>query len=722
MKVKHEIKSQLAKLLATEDLIVEHKNVQTAQFEVRTRVLTLPNWDKASNNVYDSLVAHEVGHALYTPDRDWWKEKNIPHSFMNIVEDVRIEKLMKRRYAGLAKTFYNGYNELNDEDFFDIDGKDLTDFNLADRVNLYFKIGAWNDISFSDTETSIVDLIRNAETFDETLSAAEALYNYCKAEIENKQKEEIDSISGNSIEGGGNSTSDNDDSDEFAVPDADTDASMEDGSSDDVDNTGMDSGGGSLGGETSDEPEVETAQSLDDALKNLTNLYDGQETVYVELPKINLKKVVIDNKVIHTNLRTSWTQQQEEWEKMLEDRKYHVYDIFNDVDQEYVKFKRSAQKEVNYLVKEFECKKAASSYARATTSKTGVLDCTKLHTYKYNEDLFKKVTTLAEGKNHGLVFVLDWSGSMCDVMLDTLKQLYNLLWFCKKVNIPFEVYAFTNEHPPAEGEYHRLAYEKKEGLAFVPECFSMMNLFTSKVKGKELEVQMKDIFRLASAFGHQVYTQYHIPIGMGLSGTPLNESIVALHQIIPQFKNENNVEKVQCVILTDGESAPIKYSKEFQRDYEDEPWFGTQYMSDKCVLRNRKTGHTYSCAGLGHWADVTDLMLQDIRQSFPSVNFIGIRVLGNRDASQFLRRYTGYDEGNGYENMMKIWKKEKSFTIKTSGYHSYFGLSSNALANEDEFEVKQDATKAQIKRAFVKSLRGKKMNKKILGEFIELVV
>ena len=722
MTVKHEIKSQLAKLLATEDLIVEHKQVETAQFNVHTRVLTLPKWDYASNNVYDALVAHEVGHALYTPDRNWLEEIKMPPSFVNIVEDVRIEKLMKRRYAGLAKTFFTGYNELNDKDFFEIDGKDLTNFNLADRVNLYFKVGVWNDISFSDAETPIVRLIENAETFDETLSAAEALYHFCKEEIQNKQKEEIDSISGDSIEGGGNSPSDNDDNNEFAVPDADTDASMEDGYSDDVDNTGVDSGGGSLGGETFDEPEVETAQSLDDALKNLTNLYDGKETHYIELPKLNLKKVVIDNKVIHNNLRTSWTQQQEEWKKMLEDRKYHVYDIFNDVDEAYVKFKRSAQKEVNYLVKEFECKKAASSYARATISKTGVLDCTKLHTYKYNEDLFKKVTTLAEGKNHGLVFVLDWSGSMNEVLLDTIKQLYNLLWFCKKVNIPFEVYAFTNEHPPTEGEYHKLAYEKKEGLAFVPECFSMMNLFTSKVKGKELEVQMKDVFRLASAFGHQVYTQYHIPIGMNLSGTPLNESIVSLHQIIPQFKNENNVEKVQCVILTDGESAPIKYSKEFQRDYDDEPWMGTQYMSDRCVLRNRKTGHTYSCAGLGHWADVTDLMLQDIRQSFPSVNFIGIRVLGNRDAGQFLRRYTGYDEGNGYENMMKVWKKEKSFTIKTSGYHSYFGLSSSALANEDEFEVKQDATKAQIKRAFVKSLRGKKMNKKILGEFIELVV
>ena len=62
MVVKHEIKSQLAKLLATEDLIVEHKNVDTAQFNVHTRVLILPQWDRASNNVYDMLVGHEVGH------------------------------------------------------------------------------------------------------------------------------------------------------------------------------------------------------------------------------------------------------------------------------------------------------------------------------------------------------------------------------------------------------------------------------------------------------------------------------------------------------------------------------------------------------------------------------------------------------------------------------------------------------------------------------------
>ena len=305
---------------------------------------------------------------------------------------------------------------------------------------------------------------------------------------------------------------------------------------------------------------------------------------------------------------------------------------------------------------------------------------------------------------------------MQGVMTDTIKQLYNLLWFCKKVNIPFEVYAFTNSYPT---DYLKSSYDKREGLVLIEETFSLMNLFTSKVNNKDLEIQMKNIFRLSCAFSHDFYCPFHIPIGMNLSGTPLNEALITLHQILPQFKKENNLQKVQCVILTDGEGQPLRYSKKFQRHWESEGYMGSQYISDSCVIRNRRTGYTYSCEGMGYWADVTELLLKDLRQSFPNINFIGIRVLANRDASQFIRRYAEYEDS--YEKIMKVWRKEKAFSIKNSGYHTYFGLSSNALSNDDEFDVNDEATKAQIKRAFVKSLKTKKMNKKVLGEFIELV-
>ena len=189
MAVKHEIKSQLAKLLATEDLIVEHKHVETAQFDVHTRVLTLPEWEKASNTVYDMLVGHEVGHALFTPDEDWFLELKIPQQFVNIVEDARVEKLMKRKYPGLAKSFYNGYNELNSRDFFEINDEDLTTFNLADRANLYFKVGNFLPMVFSLAEKQIISVIEKSETFDDTLNAAQILYDYCADQQKEKERE-----------------------------------------------------------------------------------------------------------------------------------------------------------------------------------------------------------------------------------------------------------------------------------------------------------------------------------------------------------------------------------------------------------------------------------------------------------------------------------------------------------------------------------------------------
>jgi hypothetical protein len=712
MTVRHEIKSQLAKLLATEDLIVEHKKVETAQFNVHTRVLTLPMWEKASNIVYDLLVGHEVGHALYTPDEDWIEKVKVPPQFVNIVEDARIEKLMKRRYPGLAKTFFNGYKELAEDDFFQIADEKIDEMNLADRVNLWFKIGNFTDILIErGEETEIINQIADTETFPEVLIAAEALYKYCKQKQQEETKIQLDSLE--SQQSG------------FNQPASDF-SDQQEGENDQEQPGETDSYGGTaeqqkrpnvpVGGEKDEEPEVKTMDNLEEALKELVNR-DGYENVYLELPQLDLKKIVVPNAEIHNRCR-------DEWSNFIEGMGYQKELIFEIPDAQFNQFKRSAQKEVNYLVKEFECRKAADSYSRASTARTGVLDCSKLHTYKYNEDLFRKVTTLADGKNHGLVFVLDWSGSMCDVMLDTVKQLFNLVWFCKKVSIPFEVYAFTTEYPlvtydeQGKANLRELAYKKKDGLLQVGEWFSMMNLLTSKVNGKTLEEQMKNIYRLAYSYGRWTQTRYPVPTGLSLSGTPLNEALIALHQILPKFQKENKLQKVQCVVLTDGEACMIKYHREVQRHWEQEPFMGTAHIGPNAFLRDRKTGNTYSCDV--EWHGFTDILLRNLRDCFTDINFIGIRVLEGRDAGNFIRRYYGY-YGSDYEKVIAAWKKEKAFTIKKSGYHSYFGLSANALAQNSEFEVAEDATKSQIKSAFVKSLKSKKMNKKILGEFVELV-
>ena len=725
MTVRHEIKSQLAKLLATEDLMVEHKKVETACFNVHTRVLTLPMWE-ASSGVFDMLVGHEVGHALYTPDRNWLTEVKIPPQFVNVVEDVRIEKLMKRRYMGISKTFYRGYQELSDKDFFDLDGEDISEFSLADRANLYFKIGNFVEVPFSEKEMEIIRQIESCESFDDVLSAAETLYKFCKHQDEvNTNIDNLDTNQQNQQSSGGQNGGDMTPQDQH---DDSSDASDEVG--DDNFESEEPEEGESYGGtadkeEQQDNPTdppnippsgsggisdtVKTMDSLEQALKDLASMEGSEENVYLEIPAdLDIDKIVVPMNEIQETFNASW----EDYED----------DIFEVPDDLYAKFKRSAQKEVNYLVKEFECRKSADSYARATTARTGVLDCTKLHTYKFNEDLFKKVTTLAEGKNHGLVFVLDWSGSMQYVMEDTIKQLYNLIWFCRKVNIPFDVYAFTSEYPRVSYDKDGKAiikhycYERKHGLLGIPEWFSMMNLFTSKCNAKELDFQMLRLYRLAYSFSH--YAAYRYPTGMGLSGTPLNEALMCLHKIIPNFKNEHKLQKVQCVILTDGEAAPLKYHREVQRHWEEEPFLGVAGIGRNAFLRDRKLGTTYSfdC----EWYDFTKVLLRNLKDRFTDTNFIGLRVLESRDAGSFIRRYCGYFSPK-VDKVMTVWKKTKAFSLTNTGYDKYFGISATALSSDSDFEVKEDATKSQIKSAFKKSLASKKMNKKILGEFVELI-
>ena len=90
---------------------------------------------------------------------------------------------------------------------------------------------------------------------------------------------------------------------------------------------------------------------------------------------------------------------------------------------------------------------------------------------------------------------------MSYIMKDTIKQLYNLIWFCRKVQIPFEVYAFTNCHP-----YHNTReesrYTAKNNLVCIEESFSLMNLFTSNVNVRTLDHQMRNIYRMATRCGY----------------------------------------------------------------------------------------------------------------------------------------------------------------------------------------------------------------------------
>ncbi len=716
------VKESLAKLLAQEDLIVEHRQVETAQFDVDRRILTLPIWKHSQSTVIDSLIAHEVGHALFTPNED--PPKDVPHHFINITEDVRIEKLMKRRYAGIPKTFYNGYKVLHDEDFFQLDGVNLCDLNLGDRINLEFKIGNYTDIPFQEGEQVYIDKANKIETFEQACDLAREIHAYCQAELEKKQKEEAESKGVQQelpLEGGEGQGEQEEKSEAPAPAQPEAKNEVEEHLEDHLEQqegkqggSGDGEAGRNDGSPVETEVKCRTVDSLDRALRMITDR-SGDEITYIEIPKTTNSLIPFDETYqildsFYTAKEVLEKQQDysDDYELMLA-RQYTKN--LREIDEKYRKFKSANTKEVNYLVKEFECKKAADGYARTTVNRTGVLDTTKLHTYKYNEDLFRKVSTVADSKNHGLIFNIDWSGSMHQCIEATMKQVLTLVSFCRKVGIQYDVYLFSDSFARQES-YVDQDWEL-EGKVLCRN-FNMVNVLTSKSNNRQHERQAKNLFRVVNAF-HSYNAG--APHQFSLGGTPLNEAMVAMNEIIPQFKKRTGVQKLHVINLTDGEGFPIGYARRVKKYHED----GEMLINgrvDRCtVLRDRQTGHTHKFSS-DH--DMTGTFVEQLRTRFPECEFMNIRLIGKNDWRMFKRQCLGPDY-DAWERADAEWKKTRSFICTSSYYTVQYALHVGALDADTEFEVAEDANKTQIKRAFAKSLKSKAMNKKILSSFIERI-
>jgi len=724
MSVNHEVKGTLAKLLATENLIIEHKKVPTACFDVLRRVLTLPIWDRASSVVYDLLVGHEVGHAIYTPNEDWTPKvpASMPRDYVNIVEDARIEKLMKRKFPGLARSFYNGYSELNRDNFFGVADDDLSKLSLIDRINLHFKIGAYAQMPFNQFEQQFVDMIDVAETFDQVLNICELIHKYVKenqSELSstenNKDSQSSDNESQNTSGQSQNSTEMGDQESSLGIQKSDGDT---DDSNEKSENQGTSGGpGGSTGAgpnEKINEEASKTQKAFDQQAKQLSN-NSGLETFYIHRPELKIDDVIVNYNVLLEYIDTCY-------------EKSHQSSDFKIVDKDYHKYRAEAQKEVNYLVKEFEMKKSADAYQRISIAKTGTLNTSKLHSYKYNEDIFRKISVVPDGKNHGLIFILDWSGSMGSYLLDTVKQLLNLVWFCKKVQIPFEVYAFTYEWNTNLVDPNYVApkslYKKEDGTIEVHRRFRLLNFLSSRANNKVLDRCIMNLWRLACKEDTTYTFAHHIcPTGLELSGTPLNESIVALHQIIPQFKSKNKLQKVNVVILTDGDGNHLNYDVNLQHyrgnNYS---YMGKNYISNTNALRDRKIGYVYRNFNTDNLnSNLTAILLENLKDNFPEINLIGFRITSGNSFSHLCRDFFKSNEKITPEDVMKVWRKEKSYEINGMGYDALYAISCHDLSANTAMTVDEEASTLDIGKAFRTMLKKKTTNKKLLSSFATLV-
>lgn len=609
----------LAKLMATENIKVEHHNCQTASFNLKTRTLTCPIWKNMSGDLYDLLMGHEISHALRTPLQGWHDsviyaggdtkatpqaQKAFKH-FLNIAEDARIEKLVKRQYPGLRKPMLNGYKELLAKDFFGLSAiENYNELYLIDKLNLAAKCGTALNIRFKAKEKAFYDELMALETWDQVVVLARKLYEYSKQEQkegEKKRKELADHLKDSleyaeDGEEGEEDEYDEDYDDEETDSDGDSDDEDDDeddeegeDGNDEEDDKDQDEGESSsakgklagkdeeekaddktteqkagkgadkkkkqeendkqekgecangVGGDASDDfvPKAKSDEAFRDKETQLVDS-DKIESCYITIPTVNLKDLVTPAATVNAGLNAHYF--------LKRDKGLRLFSAFKKKNEDYI----------SLLAKEFEMKKAARSYAKAKISDSGDINVNKLANYRLEDDIFKKMMVVHKGKSHGLVLILDKSGSMGPHIEGAMEQIIVMALFCRKVNIPFVAYSFTScssaQAHDFKGVTKHLAPYSTEKNDLAMGHLNLREMFNSKMPANDFTQALMNHLMVANGLSSNREFDTAIPSHESMGGTPLNESLVALRDVIRTFKKVHNLHIVNAIIVHDGDS------------------------------------------------------------------------------------------------------------------------------------------------------------------------
>ena len=694
-------KSLLAKLMATENLIIEQKKVPTAMFDVKNRILIVPVLDeKITGFEYDLFMGHEVGHALYTPMDGILKavEQKIPRTILNVVEDVRIERKIKFKYPGLRNSFIRAYNGLYGKDFFGTNGVDLNEMNFIDRLNLHSKVGVTLGIKFDDEEKELLNAAENTQTYDDVIEVSKRIYEFMKQKEEDRKaaqppEEFEEEEEEHEVDGDGDNYDDfgDDWEDSEEQPEGGNKQTSDYGDDEDTENI-----------EHNDSYEQKDVENdnvrafTDEAYKqNEKKLFaeSGKNWVYVNVPKVKTEDAILHHKELY--------------------KKYRAYQNGGGVDpKHFQKMRKDTNKVVSYLAKEFELRKNAEQLKRASVAKTGDLDMKRIFSYQFNEDIFKKISVVPNGKSHGLVMFLDWSGSMCDHLENTVKQLLSLVMFCKKVNIPYEVYSFATPESYDSKDYKQVPKLNDIVLG----NFQLLNILSSTMSASQFSYA-------ASALVHMSRYPRYCPVWMTLGGTPLNEAVISAMEIIPEFQKKYKLQVVNTVFLTDGEGHNMR--RVFSdindiiiptniNDYGYGASPSALVIRDPITRREERLENIYS-------SSAQTAALVKLLKARTNCNVLGFYVISGREFGK--KCYDFYPRTANYDAIKTNFRKNKYAVVTTAGFDEYYVLRSEALDTDEDgtFEVKENATTRGLVSAFSKYAGGRVANRIVLNRFIGLV-
>lgn len=736
-------RSMLARLLSKENISVQHGKYNTAFFDVKNRVLGLPIWKDRGKDVYDLLLGHEVGHALYTPADGWTKQLPCRMDYLNIVEDVRIEAIIQTTYPGLIGAFRRGYAELNSSDFFAIRDKDVQALEIGDRVNLKAKLGKQIDIVFSADEQPVVNQVMAVKTWEDTVAAAIALQKLAEKQQaeknQNSEKTKVDqSNESNSDEmsspldmvpNGANeetksldkSTAGNDDK---SSKDSQSQDNLSSDNSDkpelndklqssqtDSSKTPAETGSQFDPNKSNSAPEITTQKAFNDSAKTLNDTSQSiKDTTYVIEPSIReIRSMVISNKQIAESRKSKI-------KTLLENHPTLAVPTY---DSEYREFLASTKKFVSVLTKEFEMRKAAYQYNRSSVSKTGQLNLNRIHSYKYTDDIFLSVTKLADAKSHGMMMFVDYSASMANTLPFVLKHIINMCLFCKSTNIPFQVYGFTGSNNARPYVSDKDESQKTKDGEIAVSSDVILDLINSSMSKSDFANALKALFVQSSS-----KLQHEISKFEELGDTPLNETIIAAHLLVKEFKAKHNVQKMTTMFLTDGEPQHMQVrTKDEYIGHRTAASYGSRY---DFVLNGRRVKGTKGI-------NITSNLLKNLAVTTGTKTIGFFMPNSNQNALRYaaaaLRSLLSETGLNGVFTKLeadkaKDYKKNKSISITGAfGYDEYFIVASgsNLNAEDDDFTIDNGMTRGRIAKVFSDFAKSKQINRVFVSKFAETI-
>lgn len=744
-------KEILARLLANENLTVTHERVPTASFNVRDRILTLPQWDDMASDTYDHFVGHEVGHALYTPEDGWHESASSKgetyRSFLNVVEDARIEKMIQTRYPGLRRSFISSYKRLLADGFFGADIERINQYGLIDRLNTYFKCGSLAGVRIEKSEMTWVRQIEKLETWEDVVELTDRLYEFLMGE-QAERDQEIENILSNEPEV-------QEDEDEDMEDFGDVDADDEDeGDSDGKGNTNSDEdgdetdeegeGAGAPDGDedegddsdTTSESETQSdagaGESGDSMLSSKTDssLRKQIENHFGDRSDIAYANVTLNNNPVdslivgYKEIYDEYLYLTDSGDNALEEEKYQASENRRGREKGkrmYKKFLVNNKKSINYMVKEFEMKKSASAYSRQSVSKTGVIDPLKMNSYKFSDDIFRKVTTTQDGQSHGMIMYVDWSGSMCGDLKNTVEQLLNLVHFCRQVNIPFRVFAFSDRGDSVSYINRQAADKVADDTTLYTDCFRLLEFFSSDMKKNDFVRASEWMLAIAESVSYGYWGRgWSAPRCLQLGGTPLDDAIIAAIKVHESFQKKYRVDIVNTIFLTDGDSHSAN-SKSKTGGYNSiSSLFDSKGDWRVLHLNDPVTKKRYRCVGYRGQQTATLLKMYRERTGSTTIGYRIVPTQLRKFQSELPSSITYYESIDLHTEL----KKEKFVILPAClGYDKAYAIAGgkNLETSNGAIEVEGGESKAKIRTAFKKANNARKGSRKLLSDLIETV-